>query len=99
MLKISRCYIHSVPRPQSPPPPPPPLPNTPHTKLSHTTLLTPHAAARRPDRKMKNSPKTQRNNKNKKTIFKQKIEDKKTLPDIRKFWKTIDDGDKDISRQ
>ena len=31
--------------------------------------------------------------------MKQKIEDKKTLPDIRKFWKTIDNGDKDITRQ
>ena len=44
---------------------------------------------------MKNSPMTPNNTRKKKDILKKKIEDKKTITDIRKFWKNIDKGDRD----
>ena len=45
---------------------------------------------------MKNSPITPRSTKKKKTILSKKIEEKRTIPDIRKFWKTMDNGNNDI---
>ena len=90
-LKIPRFWTHPIPPPQPPLPP---------TTLSHPTALTPHPAATIFAKKMRNSPKTPKTPKNKKTNLRKKIENKRNLPDIRKFWKTLgNNGDNDISRQ
>ena len=41
---------------------------------------------------MKNSPVTPKSTRKKKTTLNKKIEDKKTIHDIRNFWKTMDNG-------
>ena len=80
-------------------PSPSPSHNTPDTpdttKPRTTTPHKPHPSARKQVKKMKNSPMTPNSTKRKKDILKKKIEDKKTITDIRKFWKNIDKGDRD----